>query len=268
MYYDFSANTHHVLFILRLFIAASLLVSSIQFLINHKQFGISGLLYWRLTKTKSQYRYFQGKYFNYLFNQTGFIYLNIFRILLLPAFVLSKDGFFITVVLALTSFLIYSRASSMANAADQLNNVALLGLSINHFFSKYGVDENMIIYFFSIVLIISYFTSGLLKIYERKWINGYYLKMTLMGRNPTNRSLQYTFRNTPDIIFNISSKIVIAWQLSSFIIPFLPKPLLFIYLTIGLVFHISTGVFMGLNNFIWTFTAFLPCLIYTNSRIG
>ncbi len=262
MLYSYFTTASHVLFVFRWLIAISLFFSGIQHLINYRQFGEDGLLSWRYLKRKQKYVFFRTNVFGYLFDQKGFLTLNVLRILLLPCWLTNPSSFWILLTLTVINYAIYYRTALMVNAADQLNNIALTGLLIDRLVNS--SPSFAIIYFFSILLFISYFTSGILKLYEVKWHDGYYLKKILINRNYGSRWISKIIACTPDQIFAISGKVVILWQVTAFLIPFMPLPLFLIYLTIGVIFHIITGIFMGLVNFVWTFLAFMPGLIFLN----
>jgi len=265
MIYNYFISPEHVLLWFRLMIALSLLTASLQHLINRFQFAENGLLPWQIIKKKSANRLFRSKFFDYVFNLKGFIWLNAIRIFLLPLLVYG-DNISVLIILIILSFGIYIRTKLMANAADQINNVALIGLLINVIFGQYS-SPSVIIFFFSAVLLISYFTSGILKFHEAKWQNGYYLKSIIASRNGNSSFYLQLMESIPAEIFKLSSKMTIGWQITGVLIPFLPLPLLYLYLFIGLIFHVSTGILMKLPNFIWTFLAFLPCLFYTNIHL-
>jgi len=266
MLYNYFTSAGHVLLIFRSLIAISLLFSGVQHFINFRQFRDDGLFSWRYLKRKPKYVFFRARAFNYLFGQKGLLILNLIRILLLPCFLIYSTSVCVLLALTIVTYAVYYRTSLMVNAADQLNNIALTGLLVNRLFDP--ASPFIIICFFSIILFISYFTSGLLKLYEVKWRNGYFLKKILINRN--NDSVGWfggVISCTPDLLFAVSSKIIIWWQVTAFLMPFMPVPLFLIYLAIGILFHVITGICMGLINFVWTFLAFLPGLIFLNFHL-
>jgi hypothetical protein len=265
MLYNYFTNGEHVLFVFRILIGFSLIVSSIQLLINQKEFQKAGLLNWTILKRKNKYSHFRGKLFDLVYDYKGIVFLNVARIALFPFIVFCYNQVWPLFVLLVICYAIYFRTSLLINAAEQMNNVAITGLCMHQLFEHTG--QFYIIYFYSIILLISYFTSGWLKMYETKWQNGYYLKMILKTRNTDNKFYTNIINVMPDTWYPVLGKFVIWWQITTFAMPFMPPVLLYIYLAIALCFHISTGIIMGLNNFIWTFSAYLPGLIYVNAHI-
>jgi len=269
MIYDYFTISAHILKYIEIFLSISLLLSSLQHLRNINCFSSEGLLPWNILKKKKVYLWLRNDHYNFIFSKTGMLWLNIIRITLLPLFLYSSPEIFMLtlIILTLISFLIYLRTSLMSNAADQVNNIALAGLLINQIFGSHSSDS-LIIYFFALLLIVSYFTSGLLKIYETKWRNGIYLKQVLIMRNYGNPILIKLIDSLPEHVYLVLSQIIVFWQLSSFLMPFFPSVILYFYLFIGLCFHLTTGILMRLNGFIWTFTAFLPTIIYLHSKLS
>lgn len=43
--------------------------------------------------------------------------------------------------------------------------------------------------------------------------------------------------------------------------------ILIVFLALTLAFHVGTGIFMGLNNFVMTFPATYPCVIYAHAFV-
>jgi hypothetical protein len=46
-----------------------------------------------------------------------------------------------------------------------------------------------------------------------------------------------------------------------------PFPITLVLLAAGAAFHIASGVFMGLNTFIWSFLATYPAVLWCHSRL-
>jgi len=268
MIYNYFSNPVNVLQFLRIFIALSLCVSSVQNISNSTYFSSGGLMDWALIKGFSRSGMLKGKIGEYIFNKKGFIALNILRILILPFFYQSSNElfFFNLIFLNLVNWLIYIRTNTMHNAADQMNNIVLIGLLIGQVFMKINSIE-LVIVFFGLTLILNYFTSGISKFHQEKWHNGYYLRTTLLYRNLENPSYRKAIKKIDKSVFKISSLIIVYWQVSSVFMPFLPPTVLLVYLFIGFWFHVSTGILLGLNNFIWTFIGLMPTLIFINSKV-
>lgn len=270
MIYNYFTYPPHIIKFLEIFLSISLLLSSLQHLKNIHCFSPQGLLPWHMLKRKNIYVWFRSERFKCFFGKRSMLLLNIFRILLLPLFILSEKEEFhfpTLVILTLITYMIYIRSSLMSNAADQVNNVILTGLVISQSLTGYTSD-NMIIYFFALLLIISYFTSGLLKAHEANWRNGVYLKQVLITRNFGNPILLKSLNLVNLKVFKLLSQIIVIWQLSSFLTPILPTAIFYCYLFVALSFHLATGLLLRLNGFIWTFTGLLPTLIYLHVNIS
>jgi hypothetical protein len=60
---------------------------------------------------------------------------------------------------------------------------------------------------------------------------------------------------------------LVLWE-SGFVIALIaPRPVLWMMLAAGLVFHLSCAWVMGLNTFLWAFAAGYPCVIFANREI-
>jgi hypothetical protein len=188
--------------------------------------------------------------------------------ILLTAFLFGniKFHFIILGLIVILTFFIYFRSAILCNAADQVNNIILTGLLI-HYLLLRTTSEPAIIYFFASLLLISYFSSGILKFHQEKWRNGYYLKQVVLTRNYNNPVLSNKIGTLNKVWFKYMSAIVIFWQVTCFLMPVLPYPIFYLYLLTSLSFHLVTGLLLRLNSFIWTFTGLLPCLVYVHEKI-
>jgi len=212
---------------------------------------------------------FHSPVFDCLYSRKGMICLNTTRLIFLLLFVIGGHSFYLInlTLVTLLTYLIYLATALMCNTADKVNNIILTGLVFDHLFMGSN-SSSIIIYFFCSVLIVSYLSSGLLKIHEMGWRNGTHLKHVIIARNYDRPYLVKRLLPMKKIIFKIASCNVIIWQLTSFLIPLLPLPIFYFYFFFCITFHILTGVLLKLNSFIWTFTSLLPTLIYVHEKIS
>jgi len=259
---------NNVLEFLEVFVSISLILSSIQHFKNINFFSNDSLLPWNLFKKNYNAPFIQYDIFNHIFDKRGMLFLNILRIALLLLLISGNEEkhLLCLVLVTLLTLLIYIRSAIMCNAADQVNNIILTGLLIHYIFLRTST-ESMIIYFYASLLIISYFSSGLLKLHQEKWRNGIYLKQVLITRNYHRPRLLNKIRSISRRTFKSMSRIIIFWQVTCFLMPFLPNTLFYFYLFMCLSFHLVTGILLRLNSFIWTFTGLMPCLVYAHEKI-
>ena len=268
MIYNYFSEPSNVLHFLEIFVGISLMISSIQHLKNINCFSNDGLLPWDLFKKNYRPPLISHGTFNQIFERKGMFFMNILRIILLPLFIMgNKELHLLTLFLiTLLTIVIYVRSAIMCNAADQVNNIILTALLIHYLISDTPSNPSLI-YFYASLLIISYFSSGLLKLHQVKWRNGIYLKQVMITRNYHHPRLIKILRAVNRKKFKYISQVIIFWQVTSFLMPLLPGMIFYFYLFMCLSFHLVTGFLLRLNSFIWTFTALLPCLIYLHEKI-
>lgn len=268
MIYDYFTQTANVLHFIELMLSISLISSSLQNIINRNSFANNGLLPWVIYKESIKLRLFHYPVFDYLYNRKGMLWLNITRIAFVLFFMLADSDFYLSglVLIATLTYLIYIRSALMCNAADQVNNILIAGLLVNTIPSG-TPPSSIVIYFFCCVLIVSYFTSGVLKAHETGWRNGTYLKNVIIARNFDYPFLLRKVLPINKFFFKYASVAIILWQLTSFLIPVLPLPVFYLYLFVCFSFHLISGFLLRLNSFISTFTALLPTLIFVHAKI-
>jgi len=277
---NYFSQPSNVLDFLEVSVSISLTISSIQHFKNINCFSNDGLLPWYLFKKNYKPPFMSYGIFDHLFDRRGMFLMNMLRIIMLPLLIIGNEEIHLLILFLITllTILIYIRSAIMCNAADQVNNIILTGLLIHYLLeSAYGAlasqvhldatSNPAVIYFFASLLIISYCSSGLLKIHQIKWRNGVYLKQVMVTRNFRHPILLKVIRGVNRRKFKYISQMIIIWQVTSFLMPLLPNPLFYFYLFMCFSFHLVTGFLLRLNSFIWTFTGLLPCLIYAHEKI-
>lgn len=247
-----------------LFLAMS--VSSVQYLFNNNAYGPRGLFSWRLQKYLYQVKELERPVYDRLFGRTGFILLHAGRVLLMGfAFFSSRQAPALTGLFVLNGIL-YLRSILSVTAADQMNMIVLFCLLVSAWFPLPGV---LILSLGGIATqtLICYWCNGLTKALEPAWRNGSALRGVLQTEDYSRSGLSALAGDSPAWVVRRISQLVIVWELSSFLAPFVPPGFLWIYLGIGIAFHLAVALVMGLNGFFWTFIATYPAILFLNSRV-
>jgi len=247
----------------------SIAIASIQNLTNALAYSSRGLLAWPFIKYAYQSKFVEARIFDKVFGQKGFIALNITRILAIAAAAATASATATantTEKIALTTLLllhsaIYIRSFLTMTAADQLNTILLAYLVIAAWFPK---TANLCCCGIAIQTLFCYFANGLIKAIEPRWTSGIHLKGILLTENYSRKTIKKLAEKQN---LKTLSRVVIAWELAAVIAPFLPKPLLYAYLAIGIGFHATIALVMGLNTFFWSFLATYPAILYLNQRL-
>jgi hypothetical protein len=251
----------------------SLAISSFQNLYNAPQYSNNGLLAWKFLKYAFQRQFFESKTFDVLFSNVGFITLNIARIALVLVGAASLALPEVLTALFVIQVLLYIRAFLVTSAADQLNTIILLFLLICAWCPNPAI-QTLSLCAMAIHTLFCYFANGLIKLLAHRWRDGSHLKSILLTENYSRKWLarQIAKQQTAGVggglkPFKYLSGTVIIWEVSAILIPFLPEPLVWIFLAFGVCFHAVVGTVMGLNTFFWTFVSTYPAIIFLALQI-
>jgi hypothetical protein len=110
-------------------------------------------------------------------------------------------------------------------------------------------------------LVLSYATAGAVKVISHEWRSRPILAEILATHRFGSPRVAGFLRRHRRIGLGMQWS-VIAFELSFPLGLLAPKPVLIGLVAVGLVFHLSCAVLMGLNDFIWPFAAAYPCLLF------
>lgn len=113
---------------------------------------------------------------------------------------------------------------------------------------------------------LAYAMSGLLKLRSADWRSGEALPAILRTGIYGNRPLaQLLSRHRTLAVVGCTG--VIWFEILMALAPFGPPPLLVLFVSAGLLFHVSVSIAMGLGSFVFAFAATYPTLWYLNTRL-
>jgi hypothetical protein len=197
-----------------------------------------------------------------VFGKTGFILLNLLRIALLFAGFMDYALPLVLPGLLVVSAVLYLRAFVAMAGADQFNTILLFLLTPCTLFPSPALQAISLVAIAGQV-IICYFSNGLVKALAPGWWDGSHLKTLLQTGNFSRKWAARFAAVTDTSIFRLLGSMIVIWELSAVLALFLPLPLLWAYLGIGILFHLINAVVMGLNTFFWSFVSSYPAILFS-----
>lgn len=185
--------------------------------------------------------------------------------------ILTMDSPTVTVV-ALTLLTVASIVVNVirplgGDGADQLQLVVIASTSLCYLLTDAATAARWAAIYITFQIMLSYVTTGTAKLTSEVWRKGDVLVRILStygyghpqmaGMLARNAWLNRAGTWGPMLLFSVAPA-------------FLVQPstdLLLVYLTLTFAFHVGTGVFMGLNNFVISFPATYPCVIYSHTYL-
>ena len=115
--------------------------------------------------------------------------------------------------------------------------------------------------------VLSYFFTGILKITIPEWNNGRILSNLFLSRARGKNQLLSNFLRQ-----NRFFEIVLVYGIISFECLFpvafiLGGEFIFLFISLGFLFHVGVAFIMGYNDFLYTFPCAYPAIIYCSSAL-
>ena len=257
-------NPDACLLAVRWLLFTSIAISSLQNIANAGVYSNRGLLGWPFLRYAYQVQIFEKPVIEKLFGLSGFLTLNGGRILIIIAAVADRGLPWTLTALFIIQVALYIRSFLTMTAADQLNTILLVYLLIATWLPP---TATLCCGAIAIQTLFCYFANGLIKVLEPRWTSGVHLKAILLTENYSRNIIAKKAANTGLPAFRLLSRAVIVWELAAAIAPFLPRPLLYIFLGFGVLFHLAIALVMGLNTFFWSFLSTYPAILFLNKQI-
>ena len=175
-FYQYFSNYHNVYPAILLIACIGVLISSLEYLVIHKEFKTDGVFSWKIFSSRPDYINNARllKKIDFLFGYTSFIVIHILRVLcciVLP-FVESYPMMALLVSVIAVSSLIFSYRNIIGtDGSDQMNSVIFITFFITFLANDEFVFKTGLI-FIACQSIMSYVIAGIAKIRGPKWRKG------------------------------------------------------------------------------------------------
>jgi hypothetical protein len=235
-----------------------------------KLYGNSGLLNWEILKMNSNRTNhgFISSFLNTLFLeknyrtlQFGIITTAILAITL--AAINVNDSIIwiiIFLILFLNQILIYTRSGYGIDGSDQLKVIITFSILGYFCFFNIGPIRYLFLGFTTINLFLSYFVAGFAKLISIAWLNGSAIK-GIASTSIFGNKMIFKFVKDSIILQKMISYSTIIFEVGIIFIFLDPIPLTLFYMILGILFHITVALTMGLNSFVFTFTSAYPLVL-------
>jgi hypothetical protein len=250
-------------------VCIAIIIDAIEIIFKRKQFSRGGVFDYAILKT---YRKFTlnkivDPTMSFLLDYPRFIYLIIFQVVVATILVshlfasLSStlNGPLIGIIL-LILLLLHFRNPYGGDGSDQMKVIVLVSLFI-FYISPDLIVKQFAIFFICFQALLSYFTSGFAKLVSPVWRGGEAMRGIMNTMGYGNKVISRL------LVKNAKLSKVICWSIIVFecifpLLVFTGVNSAIIFIVIGIMFHLSIAIFMGLNNFFWSFVSTYPAILF------
>jgi hypothetical protein len=262
------ANRHAAILAVATIAAIGSAISTLEWISNRRQLQDGGLFGWQVVGSRSLVvgTRLRARLLDRSLRYRPYVIILSIRlaaVLCLPVAILLGRKPLVVSVLAIvvaTTLLMNFRSIYGMDGSDQMTTQIYAALLLG-FAAGTALSLDAALWYIALQSCFSYFTSGFAKIISPQWRKGANVfrifNTRTYGYEPVARSLRGRPRLTR--FLDWSAFIVeMAFPLS--LLVGFPGVLLFV--AWGVIFHIMNAVVMGLNSFLWAFTATYPAVIY------
>jgi hypothetical protein len=159
------------------------------------------------------------------------------------------------------SLVMYCRAPLGLDGSDQMSLITFVAVGIHQIFPGDVQIAHASLWFIAIQGCLSYCVAGIAKVISPVWRSGEAVRRIFGTRT-------YGTRRSATVVSGRDGVCaVLAWFVMLFECTFplalaCGKTGFAVYAAIGIVFHISNAVVMGLNTFVWAFVATYPAILF------
>lgn len=248
-------------------LSISLFIAALEDLKSWSIFKPEGLLSWKVSKLSFKWpeKDLRQKIFNLLLQDSAFkcsIYLRAFSCSLL--FIFSLLNIISPTLICSVFFLnllMNFRSPYGLDGSYQMTLVILFALSIGSLFGINSPISTICLLFIAGELLASYFIAGFHKLTSPMWRKSSALHGIFSTRS-YGHSFFFQLINRIQLLATFLSWFVFLFEILFFTALFFHPMYTILFCTIGFLFHVFNAIFMGLNNFLFSFSAAYPALFY------
>jgi hypothetical protein len=247
-------------------------VSTLEYLYSYDRFDDEGLLSWRLSKFHRGWSQtgLRSKLADAVFRYDRFRWILLVRgiagVSVVVAAVLGERVPFLFLLVFLTTYSITLRNSYGLDGAYQLTLVVFAALFVASFFPVDSTTSLLCVWFIGLQTLLSYFVSGVSKLWSESWRNGDALA-GIFGTNIYGHSAVFRFLDDRPRLGTVMCWLTIVFECAFPIVLFVDVQIASLLIACGVLFHLSNAVFMGLNGFFVMFLSTYPALVYVSGSV-
>ena len=146
------------------------------------------------------------------------------------------------------------------DGADQMAWILLTALALTGLVGT-AAAQRVFLWFVTLQACFAYAVAGFAKASARGWRDGSYLIGICGTHIYGHAAIASALRQRPGLA-KVMSCLLVTWECAFPLVLVAPLPVALAILGSGVLFHLINGYVMGLNTFIWSFTATYPAILF------
>lgn len=252
--------------------SAGVLIASLELLMLKREFEDGGLFSWDVLRTVSRVTFSVGTGRpRHLISHPFFVpAVTGTRALAALLLIFFSNNYALStacvVAIVAVGIVMFWRAPLGLDGSDQMSLITFAAVAVYKFFPGDVHVAHASLWFIAIQGCLSYFVAGIAKVVSPVWRSGEAVRRILSTRTYGSSTSAALVKGRD------GTCIVLSWLLMLFECTF-PLALAFgqtgfaVFAVLGICFHITNAVIMGLNTFVWAFVATYPAIFFCAVRL-
>jgi len=246
--------------------ACGIILACLENLSNPRAFDDDGLMSWQVGRTRFKWTADKrADILNKVMSPPGYQSVIALR-MAAAAVVLSQESerrnkAVAYWILVLTNLLLSLRHNFGGDGSDHMNMVVSAALAIGSLFPGDARAKEACAWFVTGQSCLSYLASGVSKLTSTYWRNGEAMTGIFRTHTYGDKRLHQVLQKSP-LLSKAGGWSVILGEITFPLVLLTPKKIALGILGTGVSFHLGNAVFMGLNRFVWAFSATYPSVAH------
>ena len=245
-----------------------IILSCLEYLKSYHLLSDKSYLSWSITKYKCKLPLhgFIGKVVNQFFSYKYYKFIILLR-LLSAILILLLALYNITVpsilygIAAITTISLIVRGMYGLDGSFHMNMIIITSLFLYSLFPAQSFGAHLCIYFIGIQGILSYLIAGITKLQGEKWRNGQAI-IGIFGTKTYGNQMFYSYVLKYESLSLLLGWFIIFFEIAYVFVLVVPFEYKLLILFTGFCFHAFNSLFMGLNNFFFSFLNAYPAILF------
>lgn len=243
----------------------AVILDAIEIISERQQYGSNGIYNYAVLKTSYKWmiKGWIAPVLDTVLNYPCYLYLVVLQ--LVVAFLIISHLFaslslpFVVVIL-LIHLLSHLRNRYGLDGSDQMQAILFASLTI-FYLSPDPFVKQCCLWFICLQALLSYFTAGCAKARSAAWRDGTAMNDIMSTTSFGSKGFALVLAQKP-LLSKMMCWAVIVFECAFPLLAFAGVRVCFVFIAVGILFHLSTAMFMGLNSFFWSFVATYPAILF------
>jgi hypothetical protein len=244
----------------------AVIIDALEIIVERRQYSSSGIYNFEVLRTSKRWMLnrWMAPIFNMLFKYPNYIFLVSIQLAvatLVISHLFTNLSLFFVILILLVHLLSHFRNYYGIDGSDQLQIIIFASLVVFYAASSDPIIQKFSVFFLCFQSLLSYFMSGLAKLVSPVWREGAAIVGIINTESFGNKRLAQILINSP-MLSKLICWWVIIFECVFPILIFTGIQTAYFFIMFGIIFHLSTAIFMRFNSFFWSFIGTYPALLF------